>query len=32
MRFRLEAAYGGDGTGPMRPEELITWLEWKRSN
>jgi hypothetical protein len=30
MHFRLETAYGGDGTGPMRPEDLVTFLEWKR--
>ena len=30
LAFRLETAYGGDGTGPMRADDLITWLEWKR--
>jgi hypothetical protein len=31
MHFRLETAYGGDGNGPLRPEDLVTFLEWKRS-
>lgn len=31
LRFRLETAYGGDGTGPIRSEDLITWLEWRAS-
>ncbi|MFT7601678.1 MAG: hypothetical protein ACI8TP_004638 [Acidimicrobiales bacterium] len=30
MHFRLETAYGGDGTGPMRSEDLVTYLEWRR--
>lgn len=30
MHFRLETAYGGAGDQPMRAEDLITWLEWKR--
>lgn len=30
MHFRLETAYGGDGSGPMRAEDLLTFLEWKR--
>jgi hypothetical protein len=31
MRFRLETAYGGDGTpGPTAGEELTTWLRWLR--
>ncbi len=30
MHFRLETAYGGDGSGPMRGEDLVTFLEWKR--
>jgi hypothetical protein len=29
MRFRLETAYGGDGTAPSSAgEELTTWLNW----
>lgn len=34
LRFRMVTAYGGDGaidsSSPMRSEELITWLEWRR--
>lgn len=30
LRFRLETAYGGDGTGPMRGDDLVTYLEWRR--
>jgi len=30
MKFRLETAYGGEGTTSIRPDELITWLEWKQ--
>ncbi len=29
MRFRLETAYGGDGTpAPTAGDELTTWLTW----
>lgn len=31
LGFRLETAYGGDGTGPMTGDDLVTWLEWRRS-
>lgn len=31
MRFRLETAYGGDGRGPMRADDLITYLEWRKA-
>ena len=31
MRFRLETAYGGDGTGPIDPKDLVTWLKWRKS-
>jgi hypothetical protein len=31
MHFRLETAYGGDGRGPVRPEDLITYLEWRKA-
>jgi hypothetical protein len=31
MRFRLETAYGGDGRGPMRADDLIAYLEWRKS-
>ena len=30
LRFRLEAQYGEDGTGPVRPEDLVAFLEWCR--
>ncbi|MDA3039738.1 MAG: hypothetical protein O3C27_09455 [Actinomycetota bacterium] len=30
MAFRLETAYGGDARGPVRAEDLITYLEWRR--
>ena len=31
MHFRLETAYGGNGSQPLRAEELVTWLEWRRA-
>ncbi|MEZ5343278.1 MAG: hypothetical protein R2706_18110 [Acidimicrobiales bacterium] len=31
MKFRVETAYGGDGSTPMRGDDLITWLEWKKT-
>ena len=31
LHFRLETAYGGDGTGPITPVDLITWLEWRKN-
>jgi hypothetical protein len=31
LRFRLEAQYGGDGTGPVVVADLIHWLEWARA-
>ncbi len=30
LHFRLVTAYGGDGTGPVDADDLITWLEWRR--
>ena len=30
MTFRLETAYGGDGRGPVRAEDLVTFLEWRK--
>ena len=30
--FRVVTAYGGDGSLPTRPHELVTWLDWKRSS
>jgi hypothetical protein len=31
LRFRLVTAYGGDGSEPIRAEDVITWLEWRRA-
>ncbi len=31
MRFRLETAYGGDGTGPVNPKDMVTFLEWQKA-
>ncbi|HMG44424.1 MAG TPA: hypothetical protein VK611_24030 [Acidimicrobiales bacterium] len=31
LRFRLQTAYGGDGTGPIAPGDLVTYLTWCRS-
>jgi hypothetical protein len=31
MHFRLETAYGGDGTGPIEAKDLVTFLEWQKS-
>lgn len=31
LHFRLVTAYGGDGTGPIRPEDLVTYLRWCRT-
>ncbi len=28
MRFRIETAYGGDGSAPIEVDDAITWLEW----
>ncbi len=30
LHFRLVTAYGGDGTGPVDGDDLLTWLEWRR--
>lgn len=30
LRFRLETAYGGDGTAVPTVDDVITWLEWRR--
>lgn len=29
IHFRLETAYGGDGSQPIGAAEFITWLEWQ---
>lgn len=31
MHFRLVTAYGGDGSGPIEPDDLITYLRWCRN-
>ena len=31
LKFRLETAYGGDGNSTLRPDDLITWLQWKKA-
>jgi hypothetical protein len=31
LRFRLQTAYGGDGSGPMRPGDLMAYLRWCRA-
>lgn len=31
VRFRMVTAYGGDGTAPPEPEDLLTYLRWCRA-
>lgn len=31
LRFRLQTAYGGDGTGTVRGEDLVSYLRWCRA-
>jgi hypothetical protein len=31
LRFRLVTAYGGDGSRPPHPDDVVTWLTWLRS-
>jgi hypothetical protein len=31
LRFRLQTAYGGDGTHPIEPEDLVAYLDWCRA-
>jgi hypothetical protein len=31
LRFRLQTAYGGDGTGPIEGEDLVSYLRWCRA-
>jgi len=31
MRFRVETAYGGEGTDAINPDDLIVWLRWRKS-
>ncbi len=30
MRFRVETAYGGDGSAPLQVDDVVNWLEWCR--
>lgn len=32
LRFRLQTAYGGDGTEPVRDEDLVSYLQWCRAS
>lgn len=31
LRFRMVTAYGGDGRGGLRAEDVVTFLEWRRT-
>lgn len=31
LRFRLQTAYGGDGRGPVQPDDVISYLRWCRA-
>jgi hypothetical protein len=31
LRFRMVTAYGGDGSSPARPADLVAYLEWCRA-
>ncbi len=31
LHFRMVTAYGGDGSGPARSEDLVAYLEWCRA-
>ena len=31
LRFRMVTAYGGDGTHPPEPHDLVAYLEWCRA-
>lgn len=31
LQFRMVTAYGGDGSSPPEPHDLITYLEWCRA-
>ena len=30
LAFRLVTAYGGEPTGAPSPDDVVTWLEWRR--
>lgn len=31
LRFRIQTAYGGDGTQAPDPDDLVTYLQWCKS-
>ena len=31
LRFRMVTAYGGDGSAPARPDDVVTYLRWCRA-
>lgn len=31
LRFRLVTAYGGDGSAPIDPDDLLAYLRWCRA-
>jgi hypothetical protein len=31
LRFRLQTAYGGEGTGPVVADDLVAYLRWCRA-
>lgn len=31
LRFRMATAYGGDGRRSPDPDDVVTWLEWRRT-
>ena len=30
LRYRMVTAYGGDGRAPMRADDVVTFVEWRR--
>lgn len=32
LHLRIVTMYGGDGTRPIEPDDLVTWLHWCRAN
>lgn len=30
LRFRMQTAYGGDGSGPPAPADVLAYLHWCR--
>lgn len=32
LHLRVTTMYGGDGTDPIEPDDLIRWLRWCRAN